>query len=199
MSGAVARLRRMARLVPCLLVLALAGCGYVSNRLGDFADVFVLEVTVGPGLDVHAQATGLVGTGFGSSSQWGPMMHGRYVGTGARRSGGIILFSHTEIEEDLMVPLRGDEPYEAPSRGWAVICWPPSRPFRTKGERRSLLNVEVGASAIVGAHVGVSPIELVDFLLGFAMVDICSDDPSRTSPEAGGSSAVPGPEAGGAQ
>ena len=164
-----------------LLVVLLNGCSsvgnYAGNRGADLADLFILEGSVGPGLDAHAQVTGLLGTGIGSSKQWGLMWHGRYLGMGSRDSGGLILSAHTYVEEDLMPPVRGDSEYEPRSRSWFLLLrWPPFRPLLKPAERCRALDLELGLSALVGFHVGFSPIQTLDFLLGWTTLDLCGDD-----------------------
>jgi len=170
--------------VAALLLCAL-GCSafgrYVSNRVADLADVFVLEATYGPGLDVHAQATGYLGTALGYSEQSGVMLHGRRYGLGERVSAGFILAACTISSGEEMKCLGAETAMPDRFGFWAMLLplvvspaegvyfgyaptWPRS------------LDVEAGASAGVGLHVGVSPGELLDFVLGFTTLDLSHDD-----------------------
>jgi len=161
-----------------LLVLTASGCRYAADRGGDFADIFRLGLSIGPGLDVHAQATGLIGTALGGGSQWGFDIDGRYMGLGTRESQGNIFTGSTHLTGDMMGSVRGSEKYDSLKRSWFMLVrYPPTEAFKTGSERARLLDVEVGASAIVGAHVGVSVVELLDFVLGFTTLDLCGDDP----------------------
>jgi len=180
------------------LALSLTGCvspgNYLGNRAADLADVFTAELTIGPGFDVHAQATALVGTALGYSPQRGLMMHGRFVGTGERHTGGIVLSAATSISGEFLDPLYGDAVYRPRDRSWfLLIRYPPFVPAFRKGELMRLLDVEAGASAIVGVHLGVSPLELVDFLLGLATVDLAGDDYRPRHVQPPGTPLVPPP------
>lgn len=173
------------KLMVCLVVAIVgfggSGCSYIANYAGnrgaDFVDIWRAEATVGPGLDAHVQVTSLLGTAFGYSKQYGAMLHGRYTGLGSRDSGGIIVMGSTKVDHDFMIPVYGRGDYDPPSRSWiAFLRWPPFRPALRPREWPRLLDIEVGASALVGLHFGFSPIELVDFLIGWTTIDICGDD-----------------------
>jgi len=184
-----------------VLSLAALGCtspgNYLGNRAADLADVFTAELTIGPGLDVHAQVTGLLGSAFGYSPQWGLMMHGRFVGTGERNTGGIVITGGTRVSGDLLDPVYGDAVYVPRDRAWfPFIRYPALVPAFRRSELARLLDVEAGGAAIVGVHFGVSPIELVDFLLGFAFLDMVGDDYRPTPPAVPVTPATPAPSAG---
>ena len=172
----------MRRQIVALTLLAaavmLSGCSYLGNRAADLADIITAEATIGPGIEAHLQATTFLGTSLGTSKQWGPMMHGRFVGMGSRESGGILISGGTDVEDDLMKPVYGDKEYKPRSRSWFLLLrWPFMRPLIRRREWPQTLDVELGGSLlIVGAHVGLSPIEALDFLLGFTTLDICGDD-----------------------
>ena len=165
-----------------VLLLALAaGCsspgGYVGNRAADLADILTAELTIGPGFDVHTQATGLLGTALGYSPQWGLMMHGRFVGRGERQSAGILISASTRIADEVMSPLYGNQVYAPRNREWfPFLRYPVFVPAFKENELARVLDIEAGASVIVGTHLGVSPIELVDFVLGLFLLDPVGDD-----------------------
>jgi len=191
----------MRRQIIALTLLAaavtLSGCRYMGNRAADLADIITAEATIGPGIEAHLQATTILGTSLGTSKQSGPMMHGRFVGMGSRESGGILISGGTDVEDDLMRPVYGDEEYKPRSRSWFLFLrWPFMRPLIRRREWPQTLDVELGGSLlIVGAHVGLSPIEAVDFLLGFTTLDICGDDygpePEEAPPAPVAHNAVP--------
>ena len=205
-----------------LLVLCLEGwgCAYPADRFADLADVLTLELTAGPGVDIHGQATAFCGTAIGSSKQWGMMMHGRRLGLGSRDTAGILVRTSTDVARDLMwlaqtyaayqagagytaaysglpkaVPaltastriseqwmgsVRGSKSPGPSVRSWLIIFrWPPWVPLVDRAEWPRLLDVELGASLLLGAHVGLSPIEFLDLALGIITVDILGDDARR--------------------
>ena len=164
-----------------VLVAVSAGCSSVSSypgdRIADLADIFTAEVSIGPGFDIHVQATGLFGTALGYSPQWGPMMHGRFVGSGERTTAGVLISADTHITDEVMSPIYGNQVYKPRDRSWfPFLRYPVLVPAFRQEELPRMLDVEAGASAIVGAHLGLSPIELVDFVLGLFLLDPVGDD-----------------------
>lgn len=180
----------------CLMMLILLGsvCGcstvgdYLTNRGADLADILTAELNVGPGLDAHAQVTGYLGCVVGWSRQRGLMLHGRCVGVAKRNSLGYLIVGSSGASLRDTKPMCGDPEYcsdywgQDRGRYWgfflpykdSVLDWP--RNF----------DIEIGGSAIlVGAHVGLSPGEFLDFLTGLLFIDIAGDDyhPSREEPE----------------
>ena len=153
--------------------------GYLVKRLADFADIFSAEVTVGPVIDVHANATSFLGMAIGFSyghgfhGQYGYGFHGRYAGKVVRVSWPLF-GSIAGIDEDGFRE-RWQWHMKATSGGaWLPeiegLTW--MHPF--PGLRAYGFNV--GASAIVGIDVGVNPAELVDFVLGWTTFDMAGDD-----------------------
>jgi hypothetical protein len=163
--------------VALALGCAAGGCSYVPNRLADMADVFTVELTAGPGVGAQAQVTGLVGTAVGSSKQSGIMLHGRYAGIATRDTGGAVVTGSTSISGDALTCPWGGKPYTPRSRSWlGFMRWPPFAPALKGTEWPRLLDVEMGASAGVGCHLGFSGVELLDFVVGLTSLDICEDD-----------------------
>jgi len=182
-----AQWKRLACLAVFCLGCGAQGCSYVQARVADFADVFTFEATYGPGVDVHAQATGFFGTAVGYSQQTGVLVHGRACGIGERATVGMLLLAGTAAGgEDLACLGEGEAPGDrfgfwamllplafSPAEG-VYVGYVPTWP-RT-------FDVEAGFSAGVGVHVGVSPGELLDFVLGFTTLDIARDDEGPPPP-----------------
>ncbi len=171
-----------------LMFLAVAcaagGCSYLPNRFADLTDVFSAELTAGPGIAAQAQVTGLVGTAVGVSKQYGVMVHGRYAGLAARDTAGSLIAGSTNISGDVLTPFWGGKPYVPRTRSWlGFLRWPPFAPALKKSEWPQLLDMEVGASAGVGVHLGFSGIELLDFVVGLTTLDLCEDDHPVGLPE----------------
>lgn len=183
------------------LVSALSGCAYLRNRAADLADVFVAEASVGLGAHLHVQVTDFLGTGIGFSEQRGVWLHGRYIGTGTRTSLGIVVINMSGVAPEKKADLRplfsGSRDYvEMAKEGVGIYddsrgCWycvlpvglawfGPSAYFEVSKLRWwRLLDVSVGASALIGFHVCLSPGEAADFLLGFPGIDLAGDDLSE--------------------
>lgn len=125
---------------------------YLPNRIFDVLDVVRARVRVGPGVAVSARATKPVSVTLG-------------------------------VYASLFAGLPGP-------RGRAKIPWPVGMEnyagadvsvfgASTKGFGPSYGPAEVGAGVqalIVGADIGIEPLELVDLVLGFVFIDIRHDD-----------------------
>jgi len=182
------RKRPVAGLFAVLAVAAfLSGCAsvqrYARHRAEDLMDICTVELTAGPGADVHAQATNIFGTAVGWSRQYGLMMHGRYVGMGRRTTRGTLLTAATAARGVRMTSLHGPEGYLP--RGGVWIGFVPAGywhgdedgAFRAYSiEGMGALDLAVGASLGVGVHVGFSPLELLDFIAGWTTLDLGGDD-----------------------
>jgi len=181
-------------------MLAAVGCApvgnYFGNRAADLADMFTLEMTAGPGADVHGQFTGFLGTAAGWSGQQGLLLHGRYYGIGERETAGFILLGATAAASRNMSSLYGDGP--APERYglWGLflpvfISPNPALHVGYLPPWPRAADVELGASLGVGLHAGFSPGELLDFLVGFTTLDIAGDDKPLTPPRRGEEATFP--------
>jgi hypothetical protein len=160
---------------------------YLANRAVDLVDPFIFEATIGSGLELHAQLTGYFGLSLGVATHQGLMLRGRYVGLGRRDDHGFLFISETAVDYRNLHPIRG-EPYPRryDHREWKGFL--PSRIY--DGSKDSYmprwpdnLNVEAGLSLyFVGLHVGLNPIQLVDLLTGFFLIDIAGDDVGLARP-----------------
>ncbi|MCB9898317.1 MAG: hypothetical protein H6825_09970 [Planctomycetes bacterium] len=181
------------------LVLAAAccapGCAYAEARAADLADIGLLELSAGYGAHVGVQLTDFVGTGIGYSEQWALAWHGREVGTLHRSSAGIvtIFLSFSEPERHAMSTWVGAAPRADASAevGEQANClfvpmdwWFGSRHagpghdpgFELAPRGIRSFDVTLGASLMLGVHVGVSLGDLLDFVLGWTGLDIAGDD-----------------------
>ena len=151
---------------------------YCSDRAADLADVLTVELTTGSGGDIHVQCTGYLGAVAGWSSQKGIVMRGRYLGVGARESSGILLLGATATANGSDV---GEPGPSGTYRIWGLLLpvsyqvvpalhvgYAPSWPH--------MADVELGASALVGFHLGLSPGEGLDFMFGLVGLDPAGDD-----------------------
>ena len=171
---------------------ALTSCSYIEARAADFLDVFMIEASYGPGVHAGIQLTDFVGTGVGYSSQTGVGLYGRYAGVAEREAAGLptIYLSRLKSTSSLQpviessIPPPSDTVLSPGFQGNILMApwywwWKPAaapHDWFYRGIRS--FDVSVGFSAGVGAHVGFSPGELLDFLLGWTTLDIAGDDVS---------------------
>ena len=126
---------------------------YLPNRVLDLLDVVRARVRIGPGLAVGVRAT-----------EWARVFIGGYttvyVGLpGPRGRPELPRLLGREVETGARLLITGDTTQGENSPGYAPD--------------------EFGAGAqlgIVGADAGVSPVELLDLLGGFFLIDIRGDD-----------------------
>lgn len=173
---------------------------YLKNRVLDLADIFTVELTHGPGLHGFLRATDFFGIGLGFSEQRGYRLMGRYVGSGKRVGYGLLFISgsgyvyYKDTFIDSCWTILGEKPdresvqkYFFDSQGpdfWFFAFLPGAsgagwrlygKEDFTKRWQRSL-DLGVDASAYLGFHLGLSPGELLDFLIGWTTLDIVGDD-----------------------
>ena len=184
-------IRRLLIAALALWAPAVPGCSsagpYLRSRAADFADIFILELTVGPGADVHANVTEYLGSALGYSFQRGVMFYEGKAHGGVRGTMGVLAFAATDAQPVGPGDDTGREAPFATDRAWLVFL-PLSWLIREApgGVRKwpDNLNVEVGGSLIyLGAHAGMSGGELLDFLLGWTTLDIVGDDRPDQPPE----------------
>jgi len=166
-----------------LLLLSLGSCSsgaYLPDRGRDLLDIFTLTVSAGPEISLDAQATdllhlsvgggvhgeaGMIGRRFGSAGVMtlglpvapfleDGVLHGRYLFTEA---------SGAWREADVQ-----DECYLIHLGGWA--------PTNPQSDWVHGFDLELSAHVLIGARVGLSPGELVDFLAGLIGFDPAADD-----------------------
>lgn len=136
---------------------------YLPNRIFDALDVIAIGVQAGPGLHVRVRATGALEAALPISS-YGPELGWNVAYPDPIEPGGMgawlaryrMFGLGSRGGDALPIPLidiHGGTFDEAPD------------------------SIDVGAHVlIVGAHVGVRPVELLDFIVGFAMFDLNRDD-----------------------
>jgi hypothetical protein len=120
---------------------------YLPNRVVDVLDVVRFGVDVGPGIGVDAQVTDPVSV---------VAMTRTYVGAGYQT------LRHMPVAAGAEAGLGvGPATLDAEAGGWY----------------RSPTDVRVGLHALlVGGHVAVEPVEILDAVLGLVFIDIRDDD-----------------------
>ena len=186
--------RRLLIMAALSAAMALSGCSYLQDRGRDFQDCFKANVGTGFGICAGARVTDAINCPLGFfQGSWRVGVDGRtrpqyYWSEG--EMGGLLALDHWEF--------RGpeDKPGLSMARAWMWSGWltaggpeedlpPPPHIYRhyngeqpsqgTKLAERYWLEAEVFA-LVLGARVGVNPVEIADFLVGLVTVDILDDD-----------------------
>jgi hypothetical protein len=125
---------------------------YLPNRLFDVLDFLRLRARVGPGLAVRARASEQIDAGIGSYATIFAGLPGPRSEVEVPLPIGLETYSGIELVGDAEVS-GGYSPEYSPTE----------------------IGVSVHA-AVVGVDVGVDPIEVVDWVAGFVLLDLRGDD-----------------------
>lgn len=195
--------RRNVLLLALATTPLLGGCSahYAKSRGLDLMDAVPISAGAGLGLLAEVRATPYVGLGLGYANSWrvgtdeqrlGPLWwekergipvwryyrHQNYLEETSRWSGGHLRFREERRN-------RAASLIVAPGMVREGLVWFPIYPpyMITKHwewpnwSGWDLLNVEAGVFlGVVGIRVGVSPFQLIDFILGLATIDLAEDD-----------------------
>lgn len=163
-----------------LLASAGSGCTYASARIRDLGDIGRLEVSVGVGLQAHANVGEVLQVGVGSSRRWAAgWQYGQ--GTAEERIEDhlplALVRSWTAPETEALHSIEFGPPEDRVRRRDFMIV--PGEVYRGDVERPGPLyyNLEVGLMAgVLGIEAGFSLGEFADFVFGFFGADISGDD-----------------------
>ena len=125
---------------------------YLPNRLFDVLDFLRLRARVGPGIAVRARATEQIDAGIGSYASIFAGLPGPRGEVEVPLPIGLETYSGVELVGDAEVS-GGYSPNYTPTE----------------------IGVSIHAAA-VGIDLGVDPIEVVDFVVGFVLLDLRGDD-----------------------
>lgn len=198
---------------------------YGKARALDLLDVAPISLAGGYGISVQFRITPFYGQGIGYTNNWrvgsgeqrfGPLWYEKERGIP------IVGYYRFQSYQGVESRIPGGDPhyFDETSRYRANllrifpgmsregrIWWPFIPPYHLKAEFEwptwslwSLLNVEAGVFAgVVGVRAGVSPLQVVDFVLGIFTLDFANDDPRTLAPLWPDPAAAPsfGPEAAG--
>ena len=188
--------RRLIVMFAILGIAIVAGCA--TGRSADLRDCGKLSVGVGLGLGADVEI------GMLSHPALGLMSITRRVGFEDRTVAGVWTASESYSPAiNIIMPIaldRSDYPLSstlnhsymrgAKFKGQDRLGRVRGYWINTSGEDRErsafnrASNIEVGASLlIVSARVGINPLEIVDYILGFVGIDIAKDDPKREDKE----------------
>lgn len=178
-----------------------AGCvgTYLGNRGRDLLDPVSLDLAGGAGLGFDVKAS-ILHTGAGYAQMYhaglldGPPGRNNRLGLRPEfhaawiirtREGAMTGYPDAFTEEPLYAMWLRKGDHVDPHACWIVHA--PGDPVATPRMRWwQLADVSAGANAVlVGARAGVSPGELLDFVLGWFGIDIAEDDrkaPPNTAP-----------------
>lgn len=168
-----------------LLLLAMSVCScssgsYLPDRGRDFLDCFTMTLSAGPEISADVQATDLLHLSVGGGVHGEAGMIGRRFGSAGVMTLGLpvapfmedgvlhgrFLFSDAQggwREQDVQ-----DECYLIHLGGWA--------PTNPQSSWVHGFDLEIGAHVLVGARLGLSPGQMVDFLAGVIGFDPAGDD-----------------------
>jgi hypothetical protein len=176
--------RTLALTLP-LLALALGACrtnfgGYVADRVNDTVDIVPFSVASGPGFYVGARLTVIAGVGVGYAETSRAGWRRRPVWTddpeklaGFRRwhereKGFVVFWDRTDDPEPGAGNLGVVVPAYTRESAWD---------YRLGFEPGSALDAEVEVHLFyVGLRVGVSPLQAIDWLAGWFLLDPAGDD-----------------------
>lgn len=163
-----------------LLLGACASDGYLAKRGRDLADGFVLTVSAGAELSADAQVTDLIHVAVGGGVHGEAGLIGRHLGTAGVMTLGLPVapfledgvlygrFLFTETGGAWTADDVEDECY--------LIHALHAAPTHPEHDWWHAFDIEVGATVLVGARIGVRPGELVDFVAGIFGFDPIGDD-----------------------
>ena len=176
-------MRRAAPLLACVLLLAAcrtSARGYFSDRLEDTVDMVPFSVATGPGFYVGARATAIAGTGIGWAKTHRAGWRRRKAW--ADHPAELVTFRDWREREKgvLLAWDRSSDP--EPGAGNLGVVVPAIDEdddfgYRPYVDLASALDAELEAHLFyVGLRIGASPVQIVDWLLGWTTLDILGDD-----------------------
>lgn len=168
-----------------MIACALPSCktttgGYFSDRLNDTIDMIPFNVAAGPGFYIGARATAFAGVGIGYDETHRAGWHHRT--SDAKDPADLKGFKSWHEKEVGVVALwtrTSDPDGGAGNVGFVVPTRCEEFPwkFRPHLEAGSALDAEVTIHlGIVGFRIGASPIQAIDWLLGWTTLDVLNDD-----------------------
>jgi hypothetical protein len=171
---------------------------YAGDRARDLLDIVPISFAAGPGLAAEVRVTPLAGVAAGyadvyrlgtDEQRFGFLWHELLVGIPVVSSHRLMEYpplpdrqSGSDMSEDMrhrvssyvFVPgMAANGSPLPPPIGHADWAFPHRSPWEW-------LDVEVGAVAMIGARVCISPLQAIDFLAGLVMLDPAGDDQPRT-------------------
>ncbi|MBI3818671.1 MAG: hypothetical protein HY286_08280 [Planctomycetes bacterium] len=168
--------------------------GYWADRLNDTVDMIPLSVSVGPGLYAGVQVTSFFGTGVGYAEETSRVGWFPTKSYNADARGGLVRFGRLEgwqcgfVFACMGMGLSSDSNAMIDASTGNTFFFFPVVPVHCGGDiyydAVSVLNISANVHiGIVGIHAGISPVNVVDWLLGWFTIDIAGDDMNARFPE----------------
>jgi len=166
-----------------LLALPASGCGgYAVDRVRDFGDIWRIELGAGGGLQADAAVGELLHLGVGSSRRWS--LGWRYgEGCAEKRVEDhfplSIVWSAVAPDTESLHSLRWGDGTQSQHRCSGIV---PGELRHGSHEKASIhyWDIEVNVFALlVGANIGFSIGQFVDWITGFFGADLGDDDGER--------------------
>ena len=160
--------------------LFLSGCVYFRDRVTDAAEIIDLGVTTSemPRFSLYADGFSVLPVGWSNFDGAFAGLAAGYPGlsSAVHRSEGLIVYGTEQIAYDPHY-FNNDEPEYAPEWRTGIIGFMngPLPPDKMLFSFPIQLHV-----AWLGAAFNFKPVESVDFILGFALIDIANDDVGPT-------------------
>lgn len=156
------------------------GTGYFADRANDFADSFTLVGTAGPEISAGFHATDLAHVSVGGGFHGEAGLIGRKLGVASVATYGLPFVPF--LEDGI---LHGRYVFTEVGGGWEaedvedecyLIHAIEAGPTNPDVDPWRAFDLEVSATVLVGARIGFSPGEFVDFLAGLVGLDPRGDD-----------------------
>lgn len=158
------------------LVAGATGCvstmAYLTDRGRDACDIVTVSVET-TGLNAGVEALGL-GSGLGVAAGYGFGLRSGIVGSYGFTEANLVLGGGKDLEA-FGTAVERSKGYE--NHTYLVIPFVNSQ---ADGNPNSMYQIEISACAGVGGRVGVNIGEIVDFILGWFMIDFPKDDLAET-------------------
>jgi len=179
--------RRLFMIVLLCVIAVSAPAGIVSyfrDRGADFLDIFLFRISAprgARGIGFRARATALaqVGAVYFEGEHFGIDRRGIGVWEERRKQGGISLLSFSSVENEIIWGnyfLKPDTPWmKFQERGLIRndIYWDDGR------KQFFSVSVELQPPILPGFEIGIYPVEILDFAVGFLTLDPQNDDLAR--------------------
>ena len=163
---------RVERSVPERILL------YPIDRLADLVDVVTFDVGFALGGAIHLHLTRALQVGFGMGWQYGVgLFQPRILGSQQELEIGIAALNYAQFQ----VSGRRSGVTGPVATGSADATGASTPDLGLYQDYRDYWSVGAGARvAVVGANAAVHPVQLLDLLLGFLLIDIGNDDHATT-------------------
>lgn len=151
---------------------------YPLDRFADLTDVLSFDVGIALGGAIRVHVTRAVQAGFGMGWQYGVgLLQPRIVGAQQELEIGVTALNYAQFQ----MSGRRSGVSGPVVTGAADLTGASTPGLALYQDYRDYWSVGVGVRiGVVGANAAVHPVQLIDWLLGFALIDIAHDDHATT-------------------